>query len=204
MLNLGIFFPCSPPPLLSIFNPTIFNESKKNIFTVLVECGVLIIRPHPLFHCEIAVRITCQNNKREYPFRPPVGNPCFLYWGLIMTHIFVIIDIVSVKEVILKGIMLLERLIITLPNVLILPCPGWIFLYWRNQKSTIGRHDHHDVVHLLQAENIIGYVIHGAVKCVDASNILDDYVVTHHVSGNIFWPVGNLFYNIRGKHNNIN
>ena len=110
-----------------------------------------------------------------------------------MTYIFVIIDDLSVNKVIGKGTMILEII------VLLLPYPGRIFLACRNQKSTIGRHDINGVVHLLQEEQVIGYVLHGAMKCVNASNPFNGHVFVHHVYGNIFQPSPTIF--IRAESN---
>ena len=46
--TLAFYFCVSP--LLFIFKSLIFYEKKRNICMVLVECGVVIIRLHPIFY----------------------------------------------------------------------------------------------------------------------------------------------------------
>ena len=84
IFNLSLYFPCHDP-LLFIFKALTFDGGKIEICFELVECGVEIIMPHPLFHIKVYIHLTDCKNKTEHRIRPPGGILRFLYRGEKMT-----------------------------------------------------------------------------------------------------------------------
>ena len=64
MFKLRLFYLWWNP--LVNFNIIIVNEGKINMFVILVDSGVAIIKPRPLFNIKVVVQITHHKNKIKY------------------------------------------------------------------------------------------------------------------------------------------